>query len=94
MFDKFIITDHAIERYDTRVQKEKISKKEIIRRIHKDLHFSKIKRVITKGNIRYVFTHHSKEFIFIKKNDSWILKTIIKRNRENNILAINKRLAS
>lgn len=88
MFESFIITDHVIDRYQQRVH---VSKHEVEKRIKKDLHFSKVKQIVNKGNSRHVFTNHSKEFIFVKKGSKWILKTIIKRSRENNNQAISKR---
>lgn len=94
MIEKYVVTEHAIERYCNRVQREKATDDEIKRRIKKDLHYTKIKKIITRSNIKFVFTQNSKEFIFIKRNNMWVLKTIIKRTRENNLLAINKRLAS
>lgn len=88
MFENFIVTDHIIERYQQRV---KVPKKEVMKRIKKDLHFSKVKQIVNKGNVRHVFTHHSKEFIFVKDHNRWILKTVIKRSRNNNPQAITKR---
>jgi hypothetical protein len=91
MFEDFIITKHAIERYRERVSEDA---KDIIRRIKRDLYFKKIRRIVNKGNIRHVFTFHSKEFIFVNDNGKWILKTVIKRNRTRNPQAIEKRLAA
>lgn len=88
MFEDFIITNHAKERYKQRVR---VSEKEIIKQIKKDLHFTKVKQIINIGNIRHVFTFHSKEFIFVKDGSKWVLKTIIKRSRSNNRQAIEKR---
>lgn len=88
MFEDFIITDHIMKRYQERVSQ---SRKDVIKRIKKDLHFTKINQIINKGNIRYVFTLHSKEFIFVRDGSKWILKTIIKRSRINNQKAIQKR---
>jgi len=88
MFEKFVITDHMVKRYQ---QRTNTVKGEIIERIKKDLHFTKIKQIVNIGNFRHVFTLHSKEFIFVRSSGKWVLKTIIKRTREENILAINKR---
>ncbi|UDY80670.1 hypothetical protein [Geobacillus phage GR1] len=88
MFEDFIITNHIKDRYKQRVGADE---KEIIKRIKKDLHFTKVKQIINVGDIRHVFTFHSKEFIFVKDGSKWILKTIIKRSRNNNRQAIEKR---
>lgn len=88
MFEDFVITDHIIERYYQRVSQ---SEKDIKRRIKRDLHFTKVKQIVNVGNVRHVFTWHSKEFIFVKDGSKWILKTIIKRSRANNQYAIQKR---
>lgn len=89
MFENFIITDHVVERYYERVSNDR---KEIIRRIKRDLSIKRVKRIVNNGNIRHVFTFNSKEFIFEKTRDVWILKTVIKRTRNNNKNAINKRI--
>lgn len=89
MFEHFIITDHIMDRYEQRVHS---SRKEVIQRIKKDLHFTKVKKIVNNGNVRHVFTFHSKEFIFVKDGPTWVLRTIIKRNRENNSVAMEKRL--
>lgn len=90
MFEDFIITNHIKERYKQRIG---ASEKEIVKRIKKDLHFTKVKQIVNVGNTRHVFTFNSKEFIFVNDNGKWILKTIIKRNRERNPIAIEKRAA-
>ena len=63
-----------------------------MKRIKKDLHYSKVKRIVNKGKYRYVFTFNSKEFIFVKDNGRWILRTVIKRNRKKSEQAIQERL--
>lgn len=91
MFEKFIVTNHITKRYFERIG---ANKKEVYRRIQRDLHFSKVKRIVNIGNHRHIFTLHSKEFIFKKDGPNWILKTIIKRSRNDNDYAIQKRLKS
>ena len=91
MFEDFIITNHIAERYCQRIGADK---KEVLKRIKRDLHFTKVKRIVNNGNHRHVFTYNSKEFIFKKDKKQWILKTIIKRSRSNNEYAIKKRLTS
>jgi len=88
MFEDFIITNHIKERYKQRIG---ASEKEIVKRIKKDLKFTKVKRIVNIGNVRHVFTVNSKEFIFVKDGSKWILKTVIKRNRENTKKVIEKR---
>jgi len=61
-------------------------------KIKRDLSFKRVKKIVNKGNTRHVFTLNSKEFIFVKTRGTWILKTIIKRNRQQNSYAIQKRL--
>ena len=88
MFEDYIITNHAIERYAERI---KCNKKDIIKRIKNDLYFTKVKRIINNGDTRYVFTRNSKEFIFKNDAGKWILKTVIKRSRNTNAYAMQKR---
>lgn len=78
MFEDYVITNHAIERYKERVDE---TDKNTVKRIKSDLHFTKVKRIINEENIRYVFARNGKEFIFVKDGNVWILKTIIKRTR-------------
>lgn len=88
MFEDYIITNHAMQRYMERVD---FNPKEVIKRIKSDLYFKKVKRIVNNGNTRHVFTFNSKEFIFKNDCGTWILKTVIKRNRGTNPLAIEKR---
>lgn len=89
MFDRFIITDHFMGRYEERVGG---NKKELEKKIKRDLHFTKVKRIVNDGDHRHIFTRNSKEFIFKKDGNIWILKTVIKRNRRRNPKAINQRV--
>lgn len=88
MFEDFVITNHIIDRYEERIRAKR---DEVIKRIKRDLHFTKVKKIVNKGNIRHVFTYNSKEFIFVKDGATWILKTIIKHNRERQPSIIKKR---
>lgn len=88
MFEDFLISQHICDRYRERVDG---SVKNIKRKINQELHFSKVKQIINNGNVRHIFTLHSKEFIFVRKGRRWILKTIIKRSRLNNDHWIEKR---
>lgn len=93
MFEQYFITKHVLEQYSKRC---KCSLSESERRIRKDLRFTKAKKIVNIGPYRYVFTEHSKEFIFVRnhnrENAPWVLRTIIKRSRFSNNEAINKRL--
>ena len=88
MLENFIITNHAISRYAERIG---YNKNDIIKRIKSDLYFTKTIRIVNHEDTRYIFTYNSKEFIFKKSNGLWILKTVIKRNRERHYEAIEKR---
>ncbi|MGG1916031.1 hypothetical protein ABFY54_28925 [Priestia megaterium] len=88
MFEYYIITEHVIDRYRQRVDE---TVENIKKRIKQDLYFKKIKQIVNKGNVRHVFTISSKEFIFVKERGRWLLKTVIKRSRKTNDLAIQQR---
>ena len=90
MVEHFVITHHILKRYKERIGSDE---KETKDRIKKDLHFTKVRRIINDDDHRYIFTANSKEFIFKKGKGIWILKTVIKRNRKNIPNAINQRLA-
>lgn len=85
---KYIITKHAIERYEERVGI--YSKADTRKCIEIDLHFSKIKRIVSKpnGNI-HVFARHSVEFVFEKKKNTLLLITVMKHNRQSTKGRIN-----
>jgi len=91
MFENYVITDHAVERYQERMGEEK---KNVIKRIRADLHFTKVKRIINEGSIKHVFTRNGKEFVFTKDGNVWVLKTVIKRTRQNHTNRISKKQAS
>lgn len=87
----YIIDQHAEKRYRERIGNFK--NLSAIQSIKRDLHFTRIKRIVHKDNeVTHVFTIHSKEFIFIKEKGKLVLKTVIKRNRETNKRSINKRV--
>ena len=90
MVENFIITHHILKIYKERIGSDE---KETKNRIKKELHFTKVKRIINDDDHRYIFTTNSKEFIFKKGKGIWILKTVIKRSRKNTPNAINRRLA-
>lgn len=90
MFENYIITNHVVERYFERIGSKK---KDVIKRIKRDLHYSKVKRIVNIGNTRHVFTINSKEFIFVQRRSGrWVLNTVIKRSRQNTDKAIQYRL--
>lgn len=85
----YIIGPHVVDRYIERIGTYKgMSAEECIR---KDLHFTKIKKIVNKNGDTHVFTVHSKEFIFSKEKGKLVLITVIKRNRETHKRVINKR---
>lgn len=87
---RYIISSHAKKRYEQRVGVyQKLNTYQCIKH---DLHFSKIKRIVTNedGTI-HVFARHSVEFVFVKDNGKLILKTVIKRNRATQKSSIYKR---
>lgn len=87
---KYIVSAHAKKRYEERVGT--YSKMNTYQCIKQDLHFTKIKRIVRKddGTI-HVFARHSVEFVFIKKENKLILKTVIKRTRETHGVSMKKR---
>ena len=86
----YFISKHAVERYEERVGL--YSNKNARQCIKQDLHFTRIKRIVRKPDgTTHVFARHSVEFVFIKRADSLILKTVIKRTRDTNKHSINKR---
>lgn len=89
MFEDYIITEHVVERYNQRISE---SKSDVEKRIRRDLSYKRVKRIVNNGNTRHIFTFNSKEFIFKKGKNCWLLITVIKRNRENNSHAINRRI--
>lgn len=87
--NKYILTDHAIERY---VERTTVNTKEVKKSIMRDLKALKNKRIINVGDKQYVFYKHSKEYILQKKGDNYILLTVIKHKRGDKEKAIDKRL--
>jgi hypothetical protein len=84
----YIVTKHAIERYEERVGKYKnLSTVECIR---VDLNYKRIKRIVNKGKTKHVYTTGNIEFIFEVCKNKLYLKTVIKRNRENGKRKIEK----
>src|SRR5699024_5303132 len=79
--NKYILTDHAIERY---VERTTVNTKEVKKSIMRDLKALKNKRIINVGDKQYVFYKHSKEYILQKKGDNYILLTVIKHKRGMN----------
>lgn len=87
---KYKITNHAIERYNERVN---FSQKEIRRAIMKDLRSLKNKRIINVGSKKYIFFKNYREFVLETKPDGTeILITVIKHKRDEKEKAIEKRL--
>jgi hypothetical protein len=89
LLGKYVITAHAIQQYDGRIQYRTAD--DIIKCIKHDLRTLNIKNIIYRGKHIHVFTKGYKEFIFVKSKNCLFLKTIIKRNKEDTQRAIQKR---
>lgn len=87
--NKYIITNHAVDRYKERTT---VNTKEVKKSIMRDLKALKNKRIINVGDKQYVFYKHSKEYILQKKGNNYILLTVIKHKRGDKEKAIDKRL--
>lgn len=90
LLGKYYISDHALDRYDERVNMKK--RATIIESIKRDLRTLNIRNIIRKDNTTHIFTRNYKEFIFTtNKKGILCLKTIIKRNFTDNPKVIEKR---
>ena len=84
----YIVTKHAIERYEERIGKYKGTS--TLECIKIDLGFKRIKKIVNKGKTKHVFTTGNIEFIFEVCRNRLYLKTVIKRNRNNGKKKIGK----
>jgi hypothetical protein len=85
----YYISQHALEQYSGRV----FHKGETETAIKRDLKTLNIRNIVrTETNI-HLFTKNSKEFIFVKTKRGLCLKTVIKRNSNDNKKTIDKRKA-
>ena len=93
MIGKYIITDHAVERYEQRTNKSKQNTKH---RILRDLHATRNKKIVTIGKTTFIFysqpSTNVREFIMEEKNGKYIVTTIINRNRHDSEIAYQNRL--
>ena len=93
MIWRYIITDHAIQRYESRTNKSKQNTKH---RMLRDLHATRNKKIVTIGNTTFMFytqpSTNVREFIMEKKNGKYIVTTIINRNRHDSEIAYQNRL--
>lgn len=85
---KYIITDHAMERYAERIN---YNQKKTRDAIMKDLKALKNKRIINIGDKKHIFYKNYREFILQKKGNKEILVTVIKHKRSTKQQAIEKR---
>lgn len=93
MLGKFIITNHALERYEQRTNE---SKTDVKQRIIRDLRALRNKKIIHIGSTKHVFyTQPSKnvrEFIIEESKGKLYVTTIINRSPEKSEKAYKKRL--
>jgi hypothetical protein len=91
LLGRFSFSDHCIKQYRIRANMRNASATQIKQCIKRDLRTLNIRRIIHVGEDVHIFTGGYKEFIFIKTGGSFVLKTFIKRNRDDNMDRINKR---
>ena len=93
MIGRYIITDHALERYENRTNK---SKQNTRHRMLRDLHATRNKKLVYIGTTIYMFytqpSTNVREFIMEKKGGKYIVTTIINRNRHDSEIAYQNRL--
>lgn len=93
MIGKYFITNHALERYETRTNK---SKQDTRHRMLRDLHATRNKKIVTIGKTTYMFytqpNTNVREFIMEKKGGRYVVTTIINRNRHDSEIAYQNRL--
>jgi hypothetical protein len=91
LLGKYYVSDHAKKQYSDRVY----YKGSVEQSIKNDLRTLNIRNIVRTETCIHVFTKNSKEFIFLKRKntDTLCLKTIIKRNAEDNKRTIEKRKA-
>lgn len=92
IFGYIIFSQHAIDRYKTRVLKRReigyneLSDKKIKNIILREVSFKNVRRIISFGNdYKFVFTKNNLEFRFerskSKHTESWVLTTVVRYNR-------------
>ena len=93
MIGKFIITNHALERYEQRTNKSKQNTKH---RILRDLNATRNKKIVTIGKTTFIFysqqSTNVREFIMEEKNGKYMVPTIIKSNSHDSEIAYKNRL--
>lgn len=85
---KYIITDHAMQRYAERINYNQRKTRDAIL---KDLKALKNKRIINIGDKKHIFYKNYREFILQKKGNTEVLVTVIKHKRSTKQQAIEKR---
>ena len=93
MKQQYILTDHAIQRYESRTNKSKQNTKH---RMLRDLHATRNKKLVKINKILHVFytqpSTNVREFIMEEKNGKYIVTTVINRNRHDSEIAYRNRL--
>ena len=93
MIGKYIITQHALERFDQRTNK---SKQDTMKRMLRDLHATRGKKLVYIGDTTYMFytqpNQNVREFILKSRNGKYYVTTIINRNKEDSEIAYQNRL--
>lgn len=92
VFGYIIFSDHAIDRYKTRVLQRKgigyneLSLEKIKGNILKDVAFQNVRKIVSFGaDYKFVFTRNNLEFRFerskSKNKETWVLITVVRYNR-------------
>lgn len=96
MVGNFVITKHALQRYEQRTNESKLS---VQRRILRDLKALRNKKIVHIGPTKHVFytqpNGNVREFILEEsktKKDTYYVTTIINRTPESSKIAYEKRL--
>lgn len=93
MIGRYIITNHALQRYEERTNK---SKQNTRHRMLRDLHATRNKKMVYIGNTVHTFykqpNNNVREFVMEKKNNVYVVTTVINRNSEDSEAAYKNRL--
>ena len=88
MRERYVVSWHSMMRY---VQRIGGTMEEVHNSIKYDLATSRIKKTIDINEHRHLFDRDNREFIFVKGKDSWVLKTVVKREEKETQEIIRKR---
>lgn len=93
MIGRYVITNHALQRYEQRTNKSKQNTKH---RMLRDLHATRNKKMVYIGSTVHTFyrqpNNNVREFVMEKKNNVYVVTTVINRNAEDSELAYKNRL--